>query len=166
MGDHCGGANTMLFSHLIDSVCVCESIGCFFALMLSVKWWSCLMCVSGLLGRLSWPPGDGNAGTWLAWWSCSVFSPWRYSGPMGYWEILPFGWATTMFPWAIMMFLFAGVGWGRGCATQTQKLEAGGLSCPEASGIFQAQGLNKCTLHWQAESLPLDHQGSSLHIYF
>lgn len=28
VGNHCGGANTMLFSHLIDSVCVCESIWC------------------------------------------------------------------------------------------------------------------------------------------
>ena len=38
-----------------------------------------------------------------------------------------------------MMFFFAGVGWGRGCATQTQKFEAGGLSCPEASGILGHQ---------------------------
>ena len=28
------------------------------------------------------------------------------------------------------------------------------------SGIFLAQGSNSCLLHWQAESLPLSHQGS------
>ena len=27
-------------------------------------------------------------------------------------------------------------------------------------GIFQTQGLNPCLLHWQADSLPLSHQGS------
>ena len=34
-----------------------------------------------------------------------------------------------------------------------------GLSC-SACGIFLAQGLNLCLLHWQADSLPLSHQGS------
>ena len=27
-----------------------------------------------------------------------------------------------------------------------------GLSCPAACGIFPDQGLNPCTLHWQADS--------------
>ena len=27
-------------------------------------------------------------------------------------------------------------------------------------GIFPTQGLNLCLLHWQADSLPLSHQGS------
>ena len=35
-----------------------------------------------------------------------------------------------------------------------------GLSYPAACGIFPDQGLNPCPLHWQADSLPLDHQGS------
>ena len=26
------------------------------------------------------------------------------------------------------------------------------LSCPEACGIFQDQGLNLCPMHWQADS--------------
>ena len=26
--------------------------------------------------------------------------------------------------------------------------------------IFPIQGLNQCLLHWQADSLPLNHQGS------
>ena len=31
---------------------------------------------------------------------------------------------------------------------------------PFSLGIFQPQGLNLCLLHWQADSLPLSHQGS------
>ena len=34
------------------------------------------------------------------------------------------------------------------------------LSCSAACGIFPDQGWNTCLLHWQADSLPLDHQGS------
>ena len=34
------------------------------------------------------------------------------------------------------------------------------LGCPVACGIFPDQGLNPCLLHWQADSLPLSHQGS------
>ena len=34
-----------------------------------------------------------------------------------------------------------------------------GLSSSEACGIFLDQGLNPCLLHWQADSLPLSHQG-------
>ena len=40
------------------------------------------------------------------------------------------------------------------------KVEAHGLSCSAARGIFLDQGLNSCILHWQADSLPLSHQGS------
>ena len=35
-----------------------------------------------------------------------------------------------------------------------------GLRCSVACGIFLDQGLNPCLLHWQADSLPLSHQGS------
>ena len=35
-----------------------------------------------------------------------------------------------------------------------------GLSCPVTCGIFLDQGSNPCFLHWQADSLPLDRQGS------
>ena len=35
-----------------------------------------------------------------------------------------------------------------------------GLSCPTACGIFPDQGSNTCPLTWQADSSPLDHQGS------
>ena len=42
---------------------------------------------------------------------------------------------------------------------------AHGLSCLVACRIFPDQGSNPGPLHWQADSLPLDHQGS-LVIYF
>ena len=35
-----------------------------------------------------------------------------------------------------------------------------GPSCPAACGIFLDQGSNPCLQHWQADSLPLSHQGS------
>ena len=38
---------------------------------------------------------------------------------------------------------------------------AHGLSCSKACGIFLDQGSNPCPLHWQVDSLPLRHQGSS-----
>ena len=34
------------------------------------------------------------------------------------------------------------------------------LSCSLACGIFLDQGSNPCVLHWQADSLPLSHQGN------
>ena len=40
-------------------------------------------------------------------------------------------------------------------------LVAHGPKCPEACGIFLERGSNLCPLHRQADSSPLDHQGSS-----
>ena len=37
-----------------------------------------------------------------------------------------------------------------------------GLSCPVACEILPDQGSNLCPPHWQADSQPLDHQGSLL----
>ena len=37
---------------------------------------------------------------------------------------------------------------------------APGLSCSETCGVFPDQGSDPCLLHWQAETLPLSHQGS------
>ena len=37
---------------------------------------------------------------------------------------------------------------------------AHGPSCSAACGIFPDQGSNPCSLHWQAGSQPLHHQGS------
>ena len=36
-----------------------------------------------------------------------------------------------------------------------------GLSCSATCGIFPDQGSNPCPLHWQADSYPLCHQGST-----
>ena len=40
------------------------------------------------------------------------------------------------------------------------------LRSPAAHGIFPDQGWNPCLLHWQADSLPLNLQGSPLRSYF
>ena len=51
-------------------------------------------------------------------------------------------------------------------AQQASVVVAHGLSCPEACGILLDQGLldqglfDPCLLHWQADSLPMNHQGS------
>ena len=42
---------------------------------------------------------------------------------------------------------------------------AHGLGCSVARGIFPDQGLNLCLLHWQADSLPVSHQGN-VHEFF
>ena len=43
---------------------------------------------------------------------------------------------------------------------------AHGPSCSAACGIFLDQGSNPCPLHWQADSQPLRHQGSSGFCFF
>ena len=43
---------------------------------------------------------------------------------------------------------------------------AHGPSCSTACGIFPDQGSNPCSLHWQANSQPLRHQGSPKSQYF
>ena len=40
------------------------------------------------------------------------------------------------------------------------------LSCFSACGIFLDKGLNLCTLHWQADFKPLNHQGSPDYMIF
>ena len=42
---------------------------------------------------------------------------------------------------------------------------AHGPSCSAARGILPDQGSNPCSLHWQADSQPLCHQGSPLCFY-
>ena len=37
-----------------------------------------------------------------------------------------------------------------------------GLSCSEACGILPGQGSNPCLLHWEAETLSLSYQESSM----
>ena len=47
---------------------------------------------------------------------------------------------------------------------QTRRLSSCGSRAQllRACGIFPDQGLNPCSLHWQADSQPLRHQGSPL----
>ena len=55
----------------------------------------------------------------------------------------------------------SGSTWLRGSRAQAQQLwRTHSLSCSVARGIIPDQGLNSCLLHWQADSLPLSHQGS------
>ena len=42
---------------------------------------------------------------------------------------------------------------------------AHGPSCSAACGILPHQGSNPCSLHWQADSQPLRHQGSPLYSF-
>ena len=42
---------------------------------------------------------------------------------------------------------------------------AHGPSCSAACGIFPDQGSNPCSLHWQADSQPLHHQGSPIPLF-
>ena len=53
-----------------------------------------------------------------------------------------------------------------GCWTLEHRLNSCGLqnSCSLACVTFLDQEQNQCSLHWQADSLPLSHQGGSSHI--
>ena len=42
---------------------------------------------------------------------------------------------------------------------------AHGLSRSTSCGIFPDQGLKLCLLHWQADSLPLSHQGRTVYTF-
>ena len=50
---------------------------------------------------------------------------------------------------------------GTGSRRAGSVIVAHGPSCSAARGIFPDQGSNPCPLHWQADSQPLRHQGSS-----
>ena len=52
------------------------------------------------------------------------------------------------------------------CEAQTPVVAVARLNCSKACGILPDQGWNPCLLHWQADSLPLSHQGSPLRSYF
>ena len=40
------------------------------------------------------------------------------------------------------------------------------LSCPAVCGVFLDQGSNPYSLHWWADSSPLDHQGSPAYVLY
>ena len=45
-------------------------------------------------------------------------------------------------------------------STRAQQLQHTGFSCSKVHVILPGQGRNPCDQHWQADSLPLCHQGS------
>ena len=52
------------------------------------------------------------------------------------------------------------------CSRSTGSMvEARRLSCSVACGIFPTKGSSPCLLHWQADSVPLSHQGSPTTLY-
>jgi len=55
--------------------------------------------------------------------------------------------------------------WFLGCRAQALAVAAHGLSCSAACGSSWIQGSNPCLLHWQADSLPLSHQGSPFSVF-
>ena len=52
-----------------------------------------------------------------------------------------------------------------GSEAQAQQLWHTGLVASWNAGIFWDRGLNPCLLHWQADSLPLNHQGSTISLF-
>ena len=51
-----------------------------------------------------------------------------------------------------------------GSRAQIWQVVAHRLSCSVARGILPDQGLNPCPQDWQADSQPLDHQRSPVHL--
>ena len=94
---------------------------------------------------------------YLPWWLCGP-SPGAACGGLSvlWWE----GFSL----WRLLLSWSVG---SRVCGLQElwcvgSVVAAHGLSCPVACGIFPDQGLTPLPLHWQVDSLPLSHQGSSL----
>ena len=57
--------------------------------------------------------------------------------------------------------------WAQSCGSWAPEhwLHSGG-AYSVARGIFPDQGSNLCLLHWQADSLPLSHQGGPTFLFF
>ena len=114
-------------------------------------------------------------GSWLpVQWRILSLSPHGWLNP-SYYFIL-FFWLCWIFA-AVCQLSLVAVSWG--CSrvavlillTLVASLVEGALECwlsrygtqalvAHACGIFLDQGSNLCPLHWQADSYPLDHQGS------
>ena len=52
--------------------------------------------------------------------------------------------------------------WGRKESDTTEQMNNNRLGCSEACGLVPDQGWNPCLLHWQADSLPPNNQGSPI----
>ena len=56
--------------------------------------------------------------------------------------------------------------WSAGSRERASITAARELNYSKACEIFLGQGSHPCLLHWQADSLPLSHQGSPRHFCF
>ena len=78
-------------------------------------------------------------------WLCWVF--------VGAWAFLHLRFPGFSLPWLLLL-------WIMGSRQAGSVVAAHRLSCPMACGIFLDRGSKLCSLHWQEESYPLDHQGN------
>ena len=97
---------------------------------------------------------------WLCWLCCCAgFSPVAGCGLL---LLLSPGSRVSGLQW----LQHVGSGAPLGSRAQAQQLWCTGLSWSVACGIFKDQGWNLCLLHWQADTLPLSHQGSPILSFF
>ena len=68
--------------------------------------------------------------------------------------------------WASHCSGFSCGAWAFRCGGfRSSKFGAYGLRCSAAFGVILDRGSNQCLLHWQADSLPLSHQGRLHSLY-
>ena len=68
--------------------------------------------------------------------------------------------------WASHCSGFSCGAWAFRCGGfRSSKFGVYGLRCSAAFGVILDQGSKQCLLHWQADSLPLSHQGSLHSLY-
>ena len=70
--------------------------------------------------------------------------------------------AQALGAWASVVAAHGLSSWGSQALEHRIVVVAHKLSCSPAYGIFPTQGSNPRLLHWQADSVPLCHQGSPL----
>ena len=68
-------------------------------------------------------------------------------------------WAWALGAWAAVAATCGLTSWGSQVLEHRLIVIAHRLGCSEACGIFPYEGSNPRLLHWQADSLPLSHQG-------
>ena len=104
----------------------------------------------------------GYSGSWLL---CAGFLQLQQAGPAldcDAWASHCSGFSYCR-AWALSSW--ASVVVARGFQREGLVLVVCGVSCSAACGIFLDQGLNLCSLHWQADSYPLYNQGSPCNFF-
>ena len=90
---------------------------------------------------------------------CLFLAVWGLCCCMGFVYLWWAGILSSCSPWASYCSgFFYCRAWSLGC----MGFSSNRLNCSMACEIFLDQGLGSCPLHWQADSQPLDHQGSPL----